>query len=191
MKLVSITEIFFKLTSSYPFREEPNESYIVEWVRSAFRMIDAYDQWEKKTIVVTIKDHKTFLPLDFQSLDYKASNSKCRLQGNEMYFSSKQGTSTLKYLAIPLDEDNRPLIPDVESVKDAFMYFCAAKFYGNETLIETQKKNEESEHEKWLQKKFESRAEINGMRIGELIQGVSDDYRTFNRFRTQPTWNNR
>lgn len=191
MKLVSITEIFFKLTSSYPFREEPNESYVVEWVRSAFRMIDAYDQWEKKSLKVTIVDHKTILPLDFHSLDYKATNPKCRLQGNEIYFSNKHGVSTINYLALPLDEQNRPLIPDVESVKDAFMHFCAAKFYANETLIESQRKNEELEHEKWLQKKFEGRGEINGMRIGELIQGVADDYRTFNRFRTQPKWNNR
>lgn len=191
MKLVPITEILFKLTSTYPFREEPNESYVTEWVRSAFRMIDAYDQWEKKSLKVSIVGNKSVLPLDYQSLDYKASNPACRIQGSDIYFTIKHGTATINYLAMPLDDQNRPLIPDVESVKDAFMYFCAAKFYGNETLIEGQRKNEDTEHEKWLQKKGEARAEINGMRIGETIQGIADDYRTFNHFRTQPKWNNR
>lgn len=176
MQQITIETFLSKLVRDYPLQEEPFKGMISEWCREALKLIDAYDQWERKTLEVTIKDYRTPIPGDFYSFDRSINqNSDAREQGSDLYFGIKEGKLKVDYLAFPTDKKGFILIPDTVEYQDALAYYCVANLCRKRMIIADKELNYETYREKFNNKKFEVRGDINLRKI-QSRNKFSEDY---------------
>jgi hypothetical protein len=175
MRLTTIEVLESRLGRNYPLQEELNRSHITEWVREALRMIDNYYAFERKSLVVNIKNYTTPMPDDYHSQDLKMNQGKYREQGTSLFFRMKEGKTTIHYLAMPLDDELKPLIPDTEEYKAALTHYCAAYMCQNETIKSGESINYDKEWDKWLWKKREARADTHLAQVG-VIEKVANNF---------------
>ena len=118
----------------------------VEWIAESLRHIGSYYQFTEKSILLDVEDYKAELPCDFHKLirilncgEYLNHNpyivgEECQIQENRLTkqdinithntvtVSFRCGKLELLYLAMPLDKDGFPLVPDDPSYMDALFW---------------------------------------------------------------------
>lgn len=138
---ISIGYIFAKLGRDLNLNEELNESDIIDYVAEALAYIGAFGQYETKVSHLEVDNHKAKLPCDFykivlatyknQPLSWQGAGlntayfcDDCKLpatccsdhsfyiKNNYIITSVENDDICLEYLAIPVDEDGIPMIPD-------------------------------------------------------------------------------
>lgn len=147
--LVSIKTVIYRVISDLGIGDkEVDWQDWVDWIADGLMHIGAYYQFTEKQESIEIEDYKGYLPCDFYqkirilNTDMSRPNFNKSLVGssentiNQNSFTSKDynitnnmittsfrtGTLLLQYLAIPLDDDRLPLIPDDVSYKDALFW---------------------------------------------------------------------
>lgn len=133
--------------------EEIPVNDIIEWCAEALLHVGAYAQFKEKVVELTIEDYKSKLPCDFYKIidicgGYYYDNyftkeiiSEECTKSNQIYYhgdargfninfdnittSYRSGTMVLKYLAMPVDEDGAPMIPDNQSFRDLLFWKVA------------------------------------------------------------------
>lgn len=187
MKLTTIDNLTARIVRNLPVTREPDPVDMVEWVKEALRQIDAYEQFDKRTVVLDVEEYGAKLPMDFYSIDSDEQFRPFQIRGDKLYIDyTKTGTYELPYLAFPLDEDGNMLIPDMEEALDALMWYVASKLCYLKIIIPSTELNADKCHQKWLQKKLEARG---AMRLGD-VQSMQNQVNNQNsmRYNKNPLW---
>jgi hypothetical protein len=105
-------------------REIPYTDFI-EWIAEALRHIGAYTQFEQKVGEIEIENFKGKLPCDFVYVDEDKFFKPFKIHKDRIEVSFSKGILDLPYLAIPLDQEGLPMIPDDQSYDDALFWKVA------------------------------------------------------------------
>jgi hypothetical protein len=152
-KFISINYAIEKIIRdlSLKDREIPIDD-IIEWIGEALQYIGSYYQYCEKNATIDIEDYKGELPCDYcklitfrnycdnfgdtfnknligtdtTTIDRNSNgNRNYNLTGNVITMGFKTGKVNIQYLAIPLDKDGLPMIPDDINYLDALVWKCA------------------------------------------------------------------
>lgn len=117
----------------------------VEWIAEALKHIGSYYQFTEKEAIIDIEDFRgelpcdlvkvkritaggeylvnnQFLPSDGNIQKNKITNRDLNITHNNLTVSFRCGKLAIQYLAMPLDKDGFPLIPDDPSFMDALFW---------------------------------------------------------------------
>jgi hypothetical protein len=152
-KFISVNYAIRKIINNLGIndKEVALDDYI-EWIGEALQYIGSYYQYCEKPAIIEIEDYKGELPCDFCKLisikngydnlrnnfnkqlignntqvlnKAKHSERDYNLNGDVITVSFRKGTLHIQYLAIPLDSDGLPMIPDDINYLDAMVWKCA------------------------------------------------------------------
>lgn len=149
-QLTSIKTVIFKIINDLGIGDkEVNWQDWVEWMADGLNHIGAHYQFTEKEEELPVEDFKAYLPCDFykkirlfdKSTNYylntnenligtekskldlnKFTNSDYNINHNTITVAFQTGTLVLQYLAMPLDEDQLPMVPDDVSYRDALFW---------------------------------------------------------------------
>lgn len=133
-KFVSINQVISKIVRDLGLTDQIPYQDFIEWIGEALQFIGGYEQYEEKCVEIEICDHTGNLPCDFYKQTYNINNPPCNVPDPRIEFVVKNGKIIsnvrdgkiiLQYLAIPLDCDGYPVIPDDESYKTACFWYVA------------------------------------------------------------------
>lgn len=139
--VISYKVIIDKLYRDLGINEEIPEGDIIEWFNEALLFIGAFSQFQSKTYILNVVDHKAHLPGGFYKLQSIAyGNNPLYWSGNSLlnnwccedctisictdcdntfyidnyclYTSVSEGDVCITYLSLPVDEEGYPAIPD-------------------------------------------------------------------------------
>ncbi len=96
---------------------------LVEWCAEGLQHIGAYSQYEEKVAHIAIHNHTGKLPCDYYRARANTFPHKIVKDGIQVAFC--KGHVHLNYLALPLDEEGYPLIPDNVQYATALFWKCA------------------------------------------------------------------
>jgi len=149
-KLTSIKVAILKVANDLGMSdtEIPVDDFI-NWIADALAHIGSYYQYTSKETVLTVENFKAELPCDFYKMQRmlynnsyllnnenivsrdsrdmnanKYSNRDYNITHNVITTSFETGDINIQYLAIPVDCDGLPLIPDDVSFMDALFWRC-------------------------------------------------------------------
>lgn len=120
----------------------------LDWIADGLTDIGSYYQFLEKQATITIENHRGYLPCDFYQLirilnkdmtrptfngSLIGNNTKeilnnrftindVNITNNMITAAIPQGELLLQYLAIPIDEDNLPMVPDDSSFRNALFW---------------------------------------------------------------------
>jgi len=152
---VSIKEVISKVYRDLNLQDESRWEDMIEWSAEALQQIGAYMQYVHKSDTLTVENHRVALPCDFHKIvaiehkgehlkylsgdfdtHYHQSNS-INLRSNSGYgyninsafinTNFKEGTINFAYIAMPVDSEGFPLIPDNVSYKEAAFWYILMK----------------------------------------------------------------
>ncbi len=142
----------------HPLFSDVTLEYIVDLGISFMRIIGTPRAFEEKVESIEINNYRGLLPCDwYQTIQIKYNNGKCwspairhssdsfhmkqrhdkshsvdntfKIQGNIIYTSFKDGNIDMSYLAIPVDCDGIPLIPDNSKYMRALEYYIRKEYF--------------------------------------------------------------
>jgi hypothetical protein len=162
---------------------------LIEWIGEGLQYIGSYYQYCEKPATISITDYKGELPCDFCKLiSIKNSTDNLpnsfnkqligsttdqinrsthtfrdyNITGNVITTSYKTGFLFIKYLAIPLDENGLPMIPDDINYLDALMWKCAYQLSMQGYTFKNSKLNDiDFTQNKWNRYCLQARASLN------------------------------
>jgi hypothetical protein len=148
-ELVSIKTIIYKVINDLGIGDKEIEwQDWVDWIADGLQHIGSYYQFQEKEEAIEIENYKGYLPCDFYqkirivNTNFSRPNHNKSLIGddsktiynnsftgndyninnNTITTSFKSGSLILQYLAIPLDKDKLPMVPDNVSFRDALFW---------------------------------------------------------------------
>lgn len=152
-KLTSIRTVILKVVDDLQIgdTEIPIDDFI-NWIAEGLQHIGSYYQYTSKEEVLQVNGFKSELPCDFYKMQRmlhndhylinnenivatdtkdmninRYSNKDINIIGNTIITSFETGTIHIQYLAIPVDCDGLPLVPDDVSFSDALFWRCVYK----------------------------------------------------------------
>lgn len=154
----SIKTLIAKVYRDLAITDESRWVSMIEWAGEALQLIGAYPQYETKTVDLTITGNKVALPCDFYkpiqisfkgvplfsstgSFDGTVPCDDCgsnlvtdhaftyTINDSYIFTNFKSGEICLSYLAIPVDDEGFPLVPDDVTYDEALMYYIIKKLY--------------------------------------------------------------
>lgn len=154
-KYKSVKSLIAKVYRDLNLTDEDRWPAIIEWAGEALSLIGAYAQFVPKTAYLTVSKYRTELPCDFYkpiqisfnnialieakgSFDTTEECSDCGMNSksthtfvytiNDSYIHTNfNGELCLSYLAIPVDDDGYPLVPDDAAFDEALYYYVVMK----------------------------------------------------------------
>lgn len=149
-KLVSVKSVIYTIATNLDIGDtEIPVDHFIEWIGQGLAHIGSYYQLTSKETVLTVENFKAELPCDFykmqrmlygnqylinnenivsrDSVDMAAnqfSNRDYNIIHNVITTSFESGEINIQYLAIPVDCDGLPLVPDDPSFMDALFWRC-------------------------------------------------------------------
>lgn len=144
-KLTTVKTVIYQIVTDLGIADDeiPVDDFI-EWIGRALKHIGSYYQFTEKESDITIENYKGELPCDFYKMKrvlYNGAylknnnsligNSRSQIQNNSftnidynithnvITTAFETGTLKLQYLAIPVDCDGLPMVPDDVSFMDA------------------------------------------------------------------------
>jgi len=152
---VSSKAVISKVYRDLNLKEENRWEDMVEWIGEAFEHIGYFDQFEEKTDNITVESFRGRMPCGihqiiqtkyveapmhynpstFRSYYHVDNSVDYASHGNATYHvdppwiktSFEEGEFLLSYLAIPVDEEGFPMIPDEVSYKEACFWYITMK----------------------------------------------------------------
>lgn len=149
-KLTSVKTVIYKVVRDLNIgdTEIPVDDFI-EWIGEGLQHIGSYYQLTSREGVIEIENYKGELPCDFYKMErllysngYLLNNENIVGTSNKEISANKfsvrdiniihnvittsfeTGTINIQYLAIPVDEDGLPMVPDDVSFMDALFWRC-------------------------------------------------------------------
>lgn len=123
--LLSSKQVILKIVRDLDMGDKaiPWQDFI-EWIAEAMQHIGAYAQYVEKEADIEIDNYQGSLPCDFYAA--KANAIKHKIQGDSILCELEKGYLTkFRYLAMPLDDEGFPLIPDHVSYTTALFWKVA------------------------------------------------------------------
>lgn len=155
MKLITVKAVIGKVLRDLNLKDSSRFDAMVEWSYEAMQYIGSYKQDLEQVIDLEVKNYKTELPCDFhkmimviyrghglryeQNMPYHdayleektahfgPATATYDIRYPYIHTSFSEGIITLQYLALPVDEDGLPLIPDNEAVKTALFWYIVSR----------------------------------------------------------------
>lgn len=189
-KTISINEVIRKVINDLGIDDK--EIFVddfIEWIAEGLQYIGSYYQYIEKDATITITDYKGELPCDLVTLlrihnktdnlpdsfnksligttnsQISRNSNTARdynITNNVITASYKTGNMYIQYLALPLDCDGFPEIPDIIDYKDALMWKCAYQLALKGYTFKNVKLNDiDYTHAKWGRYCIQARAAIN------------------------------
>lgn len=138
-QLTSINLVIAKIIRDLGLNQSNDEIPVndfIEWCAEALLHVGSYYQMKEKTCILEINDFKSKLPCDFYKLNeiiggyYYNEGINNNYLGNRGYHINfdnittnyQSGQIRLRYLAMPIDEEGAPLIPDNQSFRDLLFW---------------------------------------------------------------------
>lgn len=146
MKYISINAVMDKVMNHPLMQDIPYDTavgYMVDFIR----IMGMPQLFEKKTQILEVEDYRCELPCDYYSmvqirtdcpprvLRYATSSFEPEddytytIHGNILHTSIKNGNIEVAYLAMPVDDDGVPLIPDVASFLRALELYIKKEWF--------------------------------------------------------------
>lgn len=152
----SIKPLIAKVYRDLKLTEEDRWVSMIEWAAEAINLIGAFQQYIQKTEILTVTGKRTSLPCDFyqlQQIEYQGvplvegsgtfdttddckdcNNNQTKNRyiytiNNSYVFTNFDGDICMSYLAIPIDDEGFPLIPDSVVYYDAIFRYIVMKIY--------------------------------------------------------------
>ncbi len=142
----------------HPLFSDVTLEYIVDLGLSFMRILGMPRMFEEKIETIEIEDYRGKLPCDWiQTIQIKYDRDKCfspalrhstdsfhlnpskhrshsvdktfKVQGDIIYTSFKEGKIQMSYLAIPLDGEGLPMIPDNSKYMRALEYYIRKEYF--------------------------------------------------------------
>lgn len=115
MRIVKCPNIFQEKYTSFEIKDYrsvedlPEDFYEVIQVKSS----NVHMRYSTDTFHVALPyDSKGKLPEDYVEDNNRESDFTYKIQGNKIYTSFREGTIEMSYMAMPMDEEGYPMIPD-------------------------------------------------------------------------------
>lgn len=108
------------------YEEVPWES-MVNWVAHGLQHIGAYDQFARLSCTLDIVENKAKLPKDFYRVDASIFMEPHKIVLDTIIVGFCDGPLKLHYLALAVDEDGYPMVPDDPTYMDALFWLIASK----------------------------------------------------------------
>ncbi len=151
-QLTSINVVIAKIIRDLGLNQSNEEipvNDIIEWCAEALLHVGAYAQFQEKIVELKIEDYKSKLPCDFYKfmdvcggyydndftkeiiseectksnyINYNGNARGHNINFDNITTSYRYGTMTLRYLAMPVDEEGAPMIPDNQSFRDLLFW---------------------------------------------------------------------
>lgn len=155
MKFTNIRAIMDKITR-HPLLEDISFETVIDYTVDFIRIVGTPPSFFEKTEVIHIVDYRGTLPCDFYQMiqvrllhnnksagafrystdSFHLSNLKpehggltYKLQGNCIFTSIEKGEVELAYMALPIDEEGYPLIPDNSSYVRALELYIKLQWF--------------------------------------------------------------
>ncbi len=149
-KLTSVKTVIYQITTDLGIADTdiPIDDFI-EWIGRGLQHIGSYYQLTSKEGIIDIENYKGELPCDFYKMkrllytnqyllnnDNIINTTKTEINSNQfsnrdlniinstIITSFETGVINIEYLALPVDEDGLPLVPDDVSFLDALFWRC-------------------------------------------------------------------
>lgn len=134
MQLTSVKTIILKVIRDLGLgnREIPWQD-LVEWCAEGLQHIGAYSQYVEREADIVISNFSGKLPKDFYSM--RANNGSYKVVGDTVLVGFREGTVTFKYLAMPVDDEGYPLVPDNVQYATALFWKCAMQLSIRDELL--------------------------------------------------------
>jgi len=134
-KNISIKTIFDRITR-HPLMSDTPKEYMADYTEEFIRIVGMPNILEEKVATIDVKDYRAELPKDFiqvqsvrnyNGVTYKSTtdtfflSDKCndsntyKIQGGVIFTDRPDVQLEISYLAIPLDNEGYPMIPDNSS----------------------------------------------------------------------------
>ncbi len=204
-KLTSIKTVIYQVANDLGIAdtEIPVDDFI-EWIGRGLQHIGSYYQLVAKEGTIEIENYKGELPCDFYKMkrllysnqyllhnDNIVNNTKTEINSNQfsnrdlniinstLITSFETGTINIEYLALPVDEDGLPLVPDDASFLDALFWRCAYQLClrGHE-FKNTQLRDINYTKSMWNRYCIQARAEANAP-DNDMYERLKNNYRRF------------
>lgn len=204
-KLVSVKAVINQVITNLGIgdTEIPVDDYI-EWIGQGLQHIGSYYQFTSKPGTITIEGYKGELPCDFYKMQRMLYNNQYLLNNENMVgtktsevtanqFSNRDiniinntittsfesGTIDIQYLAIPVDEDGLPLVPDDVSFMDALFWRCVYQLsMRGFTFKQTRLNDFDYVLRKWHIYCRQARAEANAPDL-DMLERLKNNYTRF------------
>jgi len=154
---ISIKQVISKLYRDLNLQDESRWEDMVEWSAEALEQIGAYMQYTHKSVTVKAENYRISLPCDFHkvvALEHKGEhlrylsgdfdtyyhqNDSKNLRSSSTYgyninsafinTNFREGDIIFSYLAVPVDSEGFPLVPDNISYKEAIFWYILMKLF--------------------------------------------------------------
>ena len=155
MDYVSIKLIMDRITR-HPLLKDTSMETVIDYTTDFIRIVGTPSAFQEKTSVIPVKDYRGFLPCDFYKViqvrllkantstaftastdSFHMSNHKegydgftYKLQNSCIITSIPEGEVEIAYMAMPIDAEGYPLIPDNSSYLKALEFYIKAQVFG-------------------------------------------------------------
>jgi hypothetical protein len=174
VRLVSSFEVVRKVVDDLGLDQHniPWES-MLDWIAWGLNHIGSYAQYEHKHECVDIANFKGKLPQDFHRVNSTLFLERHKIHMDNIYVDFEEGELKLDYLAMPVDEEGYPLVPDDPTFFQALFYLIASKL-----ILRGDYTNKELSFQycdqKWLQLALAARAEAFAPDIQRIADRAND-----------------
>lgn len=217
----SVKTVISKVYRDLNLKDEDRIYDMIEWAAEALEQIGAYLQYTHKTVTLQVEGFRVGLPCDFHKIvaiehgnrhlrylsgdydTYYHQNDSKNLRTSEVSglgytvnsafinTNFEKGQIILSYLAIPVDSDEMPLIPDNVSYREAIFWYIVMKmFLGGHTHPTPQIFNYIMAEQRWHHYCSQARGKAN-MPNADMIESIKNawvrlkpvlnDHNSFNR----------
>ena len=164
-KYTSVREVIAKIYRDLHLEDESRWEDMIEWIGEAMLHIGAFPQYFHKAECFKVENYRLAIPCDFYKLvgiEYKGVNMK-KLTGNYdtafrnensknlksshhygytinnayFNFNFEEGEVDLAYIAVPMDAEGFPLVPDDVSYREAMLRYVVMKLKYPEHVMGT------------------------------------------------------
>lgn len=139
----------------HPLLKDVSFERAVNYAVSFIRIVGMPKEFTEKTEIIDIKDYRGLLPCDLENIIQVRTYSECghnhkvfrystdsfhmsehkghsfdltyKVQGNVIFTSMKEGKIEIAYMAIPVDSDGYPMIPDNSTFANALELYIKKK----------------------------------------------------------------
>lgn len=202
----SVNNVIGKVYRDLNFKDEDRIYDMVEWSAEALEQIGAYLQYVHKSDTLEVEGYRVGLPCDFHKIVaiehegehlrylsgdfdtyYHTNDSKnLRTTGisglgytiNSAFINTnfESGKITMSYLAIPVDSEGFPLIPDNVSYKEAIFWYIVMKLMlGGFTHPNQQVFNYLMAEQRWHHYCSQARGKAN-MPNADMIESIKNSW---------------
>jgi hypothetical protein len=153
LNYISIKQVISKIYRDLNIEQEERWVDIVEWCAEALQKIGAHPQYIERMEKIPVENYRATLPCDIHkiiqieangvaliagtgSFDNQNANPEKKSMGNDYVYTIndafintnfEQGDIYMAYIAIPIDEEGFPLVPDDEGYKEAMEKYVVMK----------------------------------------------------------------